>query len=278
MRIPRSGLSFGLTLAFAFGLALLLGSPARAGLRTRAGHDGGLSCRDDEGGDDRYERHCEIREMSLPAGRIEVDAAPNGGIEVRGEKRADIQVRAKVVAQADTMEEARALAAEVRIETAGVMRATGPSVRRPRSYWVSYELVVPEASELRLETMNGGIALRDVKGNVDFRTVNGGVTIDSAAGSLRGRTTNGGVEVSLRGASWEGEGLDVETTNGGVRVTVPSDYSARLVTGTVNGGMQVDFPVTVQGRIDRRLDVTLGRGGPTVRAVTTNGGVVIRAH
>ena len=108
--------------------------------------------------------------------------------------------------------------------------------------------------------------------------MNGGVTIDSAAGSLHGRTTNGGVDVSLRGASWEGEGLDVETTNGGVRVTMPSDYSARLVTGTVNGGMQVDFPVTVQGRIDRRLDVTLGQGGPTVRAVTTNGGVVIRGR
>lgn len=275
MHVPRSGLSLGLTLPLVGGLALLLGSPAGAGLRTR---DGGLTCRDDEGGDDRYERHCEIRDLSLPAGRVEVDAAPNGGIEVRGEKRSDVQVRAKVVAQADTMEEARALAAEVRIETAGVVHATGPRVTRHRNYWVSYELLVPEASDLRLETLNGGIALREVKGTVEFRTVNGGVTIDSAAGTLRDRTTNGGVDVSLRGASWEGEGLDVETTNGGVKVTMPSDYSARLVTGTLNGGMQVDFPVTVQGRIDRRLDVTLGRGGPTVRAVTTNGGVVIRGR
>ena len=143
---------------------------------------------------------------------------------------------------------------------------------------MSYELLVPEAADLRLETMNGGIALYDVKGTVEFKTMNGGVTVDSAAGSVRGRTTNGGVEVSLEGSSWEGEGLDVETTNGGVRVNVPADYSAQLVTGTVNGGMRVDFPVTVQGRIDRRLDVTLGRGGPTIRAMTTNGGVVIRSR
>jgi DUF4097 and DUF4098 domain-containing protein YvlB len=113
---------------------------------------------------------------------------------------------------------------------------------------------------------------------VEFKTVNGGVRIDRAAGSLRGRTTNGGVDVSLEGGAWEGEGLDVETTNGGVRVTLPSAYNARLVTGTVNGGLEVDFPVTVQGRISRRLDVTLGRGGPTVRATTTNGGVVIRSR
>ena len=59
---------------------------------------------------------------------------------------------------------------------------------------------------------------------------------------------------------------------------MPAAYNARLVTGTVNGGLEVDFPVTVQGKINRRLDVTLGRGGPTVRATTTNGGVVIRSR
>jgi hypothetical protein len=237
----------------------------------------GVATCDEEGGNDRWEKHCEIREMTLPGGRLEVDAAPNGGIEVHGGNRADVRVRAKVVAQARTAEAARALAAEIRIETAGVLRAVGPHTSgHERSYWVSFELLVPETTDLKLETMNGGISLQGVKGSVEFKTVNGGVTVDSAAGSVHGRTTNGGVDISLRGASWDGDGLDVETTNGGVKVTVPADYSARLVTGTVNGGMRVDFPVTVEGRIDRRLDVELGHGGPTVRAVTTNGGVVIR--
>jgi hypothetical protein len=275
---PRSLLHLSFTIACGAGVASLLLAPggADAGSR-RAGRHGQFECRD-EGGDDRYERHCEIRELTLAAGRIEVDAAPNGGIEVRGEKRSDVSLRAKVVAQAESIEDARALAAEVRIETSGVIRAVGPESRRHRHYWVSYELVVPEAAEMRLDTMNGGISLEDVKGSVEFKTVNGGVTIDRAAGSLRGRTTNGGVNVSLEGASWEGEGLDVETTNGGVRLKVPAAYNARLVTGTVNGGLEVDFPVTVQGKINRRLDVTLGRGGPTVRATTTNGGVVISSR
>jgi len=256
-------------------LAFALATPASAALHPLGvTPEGERACRD-EGDDDRYERHCEVREMTLAAGRLEVDAAPNGGIEVHGGTRSEIRIRAKVVARARTAEDARALAAEVRIETAGVLHAVGPRTSRERSFWVSYELLVPEATDLRLETMNGGIALHDVKGTVEFNTVNGGVRIDSAAGSVRGRTTNGGLDVSLRGSSWEGEGLDVETTNGGVKVEVPSDYSARLVTGTVNGGMRVDFPVTVQGRINHRLDVTLGRGGPTVRAVTTNGGVII---
>jgi len=37
----------------------------------------------------------------------------------------------------------------------------------------------------------------------------------------------------------------------------------------------VDFPVEVRGRLGRRLTTTLGDGGPTVRVVTTNGGVKV---
>ena len=80
---------------------------------------------------------------------------------------------------------------------------------------------------------------------------------------------------TLTGDTWEGAGLDLRTTNGGVRLRIPEDYSARLETGTVNGGIDIDFPVTVQGRIGREFSTTLGDGGPLVRAETTNGGVRI---
>ena len=103
--------------------------------------------------------------------------------------------------------------------------------------------------------------------------LNGGVHLTDVAGDVQGSTTNGGLHIELTGSSWDGEGLDVETTNGGVTIRVPEDYSARLETGTVNGGIDLDFPVTVQGRIGRRLTTTLGDGGPTIRAFTTNGGV-----
>jgi len=43
----------------------------------------------------------------------------------------------------------------------------------------------------------------------------------------------------------------------------------------VNGGISVDFPVTVQGKIERNLSVDLNGGGPTVHTETINGGVEI---
>ena len=78
------------------------------------------------------------------------------------------------------------------------------------------------------------------------------------------------------GAAWTGAGLALETTNGGVTLDVPRGYNAQLETGTVNGSMNIDFPITIQGSLTRRIRTTLGSGGPLVRATTTNGSVRIR--
>ena len=91
-----------------------------------------------------------------------------------------------------------------------------------------------------------------------------------------GSTTNGGLVVELAGDHWDGETLDVSTTNGGVVMSIPENYSAHLETGTVNGGISVDFPGAVQDRRSKELAVNLGAGGPTVKARTTNGGVRIQ--
>ena len=57
---------------------------------------------------------------------------------------------------------------------------------------------------------------------------------------------------------------------------MPNGYSAELETGTVNGRIHVDFPVMVEGTFDKRLNATLGDGGKTIRAVTTNGSVKVK--
>jgi hypothetical protein len=99
------------------------------------------------------------------------------------------------------------------------------------------------------------------------------VTLSRLGGDVKGRTSNGGVTVDLDGATWNGAGLDVETSNGGVKLSIPAQYSARLDAGTVNGGFNIDFPVNVQGRIDRQIMADIGSGGPLIRVRTNNGGV-----
>ena len=219
---------------------------------------------------------CEIRDLTLPStGALSVDADQHGSISVTGENRRDLQVRARVQAWGDDEAEAERIAGEVVVRSDGVLRAEGPE-QRGRSGWsVSYEVLAPVDIDLTLETLNGAIAVANVRGELAFEARNGGIRIDSVAGNVRGRTTNGGVDATLAGNTWDGVGLDLRTTNGGVRLRVPDDYSARLETGTVNGGIEIDFPVTVQGRIGREFSTTLGLGGPLVRAATTNGHVKV---
>ena len=211
-----------------------------------------------------------------PGGVLTVDGRPNGGIKIIGWDSREVRVRAKVVANADTDDQARALAKEITVQTSGPIHAEGPAPDGDRNWSVSYEISVPVDQSLSLSSTNGGIAITNVRAQVDFRTRNGGVVLTDVAGNFKGRTQNGGVQVSLEGQRWDGEGLEVETQNGGINVRLPDGYSAHVETSTVNGRINTDFPVSVVGQIDRhQLTADLNGGGATLKLTTINGGVSI---
>jgi hypothetical protein len=229
-------------------------------------------------GRNRSSSYCEVRQETVSGQRaIDVDAGANGGIAVRGWDSADVHVRARISANAPTDAEARDIVSRVSLTTAGGrIRADGPATTRDASWAASFEIMAPRNTSLTLNARNGGLSVASFTGSATMRTVNGGVSVANASGDIRGRTQNGGVTATLAGRSWEGRGLDLETSNGGVSLSLPADYAAELETGTVNGGMRIDFPITVQGELGRRIRTRLGSGGPLIRAVTTNGGVAVR--
>jgi DUF4097 and DUF4098 domain-containing protein YvlB len=233
----------------------------------------------DSRNDDRLYSHCEIKEQTLAAGgAITVDGKQNGGVAVKGWDRNEILVRSKIESRAPTQSEADLLAQQVRIETVALnIHAEGPESRNDYQWYVSYEIFVPRRADLSLTAHNGGIAISEVTGKIEFKTLNGGVSLVRVGGAVRGSTTNGGVHVVLAGASWEGEMLNVTTTNGGVNLVLPANYSAHVETSTVNGNVNSEFPLNVpmteRGRLPKEISVDLGSGGPTIRATTTNGGV-----
>jgi hypothetical protein len=244
------------------------------------------TCESDQGGagsswfGGHSDRACEVRRATLPLvnGRVDI-TGENGGIDVVGEERQDIALEAKVTTQDSSREEAQALAREVKIITNGTIYAEGPKSWgfSHRSWAVSWRLRVPRQMAGDLRTTNGGIHLTNLVGAIHADTTNGGLILDDLGGDVHATTVNGGLSVRLHGNEWHGAGLIASATNGGVTVKMPDQYSAHLIAATVNGGISIGFPVTIQGKIQNRIDTTLGHGGALLHIETVNGGVSIQA-
>ncbi|MDO7852040.1 DUF4097 family beta strand repeat-containing protein [Hymenobacter convexus] len=224
------------------------------------------------------QQFCETRDLAMaaPAGQpLRIEGGANGGITVHGWNGPNVRIRAKVTSWAGTEAEAQARVKSVSIATGNnELRAT--SSEKNEQYAVSYEVFVPRQTALALNTMNGGISLDNLLGDVKFHATNGGVSLRNLGGQVTGQTVNGGLSIALTGTKWEGKGLDVETTNGGISWKLPKDYSAQLFTSTNMGNIRANMPVTRTGFLRREMALTLGKGGAPVRAVTTNGGVTLR--
>jgi DUF4097 and DUF4098 domain-containing protein YvlB len=134
----------------------------------------------------------------------------------------------------------------------GQVAARGPNSADHESWAVSYEVFVPQTSDLKLTAKNGAVTVSDVRGRIEFDTKNGAVRLARIAGDVSGATLNGALHVELAGSSWEGRQLEVSTKNGAVTLAVTQNYSAHVQTETVNGGINSDFPVTVTGSLRPR--------------------------
>ena len=141
---------------------------------------------------------------------------------------------------------------------------------------VNFEVRVPAGVRLVARTVNGEIEADGMGGPVEARTVNGGVSI-STTGYADATTVNGSITASMGSAKWPDE-LSFTTVNGTIRLTLPPGVNADVDAQTVNGSIDTDFPVTVQGKFSkRRLRGTIGKGGPRLDLETVNGGIVLRS-
>src|SRR5215470_8332567 len=171
-----------LTSAACIGLAVSTGAvPLLAQMKDNTEKQ--LNC-SNGGGDRDRARHCEIREQSLPSiGRLTIDAGQNGGASVKGWLRGDVLVRARVEASGDTEGDAANMVSRVMVDSSGgQVRATGPESANNTWWSVSYEIFVPQLSDVTLKTHNGGINISDIRGQIQFDAVNGGVNLKRVAG------------------------------------------------------------------------------------------------
>lgn len=213
-------------------------------------------------------------------GHVEITNV-NGKIELTGGETDKVEVNAEKIGRGNTPEAAREalkrieiveqvsperIRLETKVQRAGFNVGAGE---------VRYTVRVPVGASVKLETVNGGIEIENVRGRAELETTNGGIAARRIAGALNATTTNGGVEAEVEKLA--PEGVQMECTNGGLRLTLPKDASADVDARVVNGGISVEgLTIDVQGeQTRRRLEGRLNGGGPKVRIEGTNGGIHI---
>ncbi len=236
--------------------------------------------------------------LTLPetSSTVRVRAAQNGGIYVYGSDRKDFAVLNCKIATDD--DEATAERRLVGIKTSfdgGQLSVSGPE----DGDWTSCLIVqAPRSSSLSLSGLNGPISFSGMSGKVEVQNTNGPLSIKDSSGEIsaditngpisyaggsgdvRLRAENGPIAVKLAGTSWDGKGLDAESTNGPLALKMPNNYTSGVLVQTRGyspfhcSGCETahkDFD-------DNNKSVQFGTGPTLVRLSTVNGPVSINEN
>jgi DUF4097 and DUF4098 domain-containing protein YvlB len=214
-------------------------------------------------------------------GRVEI-VNINGTIDVTASDGQAVSVRAERITKASNDEAARELLKKVEIVETASTDSVRIETKVPKMSWgrsgheVRYYVKVPKGLSMNFETVNGGVRLANVDGQIVASTTNGGVRGKGLRGTVKAGTTNGGVEVELTDITGD---VDLETTNGGIRLQLPEKAKASVEARCTNGGISVDDSLSVETaeKSRRRFRGAMNGGGHRVSLETTNGGIRISA-
>jgi hypothetical protein len=217
------------------------------------------------------------------AGTLEVKSG-NGKIFVTPSNGKTIEVDAERVVSASTDEAAKAALAEMKIgETVApdkialdaTANSSGMSFNLSRR--VDFTIKVPPSINVTLKATNGEIGAEGIAGMLTVDTSNGQVHASGLEGGASVQATNG--EIRLEFAKLGDQPIRVETSNGAITVRLPKDGNARLSARVTNGVIETgDLPLKILEQSRRRVDATLGSGGPDVRLETTNGLISLKSR
>jgi hypothetical protein len=217
-----------------------------------------------------------------------------GGISVRRGPDSSVRVRARIRASQNwrwSEKEAAARVHEIEqnppIRQTGNIITIGTEVQRWDNVAISYELTVPERTQVNAGSGSGQVEVYDLKGPADLHTGSGGIRAESIGGPVGARTGSGTINVmGAQGdvtASTGSGGLELSRIEGAVEAHTGSGHitisgaTGRLHADAASGG------VTVRNA-QRDLEVRSGSGSITIdgtpnaahwEAQTGSGGITV---
>jgi hypothetical protein len=140
---------------------------------------------------------------------------------------------------------------------------------------VDFTVRVPENIRFSGQNVNGNVTAKDMGRVVRASSVNGNVRVSTKSWA-EVSSVNGDVEARMGQADWMGT-LNIETVNGSIELALPGDLSADVAFKSVNGELESDFALTVQGSMSgHAMKGRIGSGGRELKIETVNGSVRLK--
>jgi DUF4097 and DUF4098 domain-containing protein YvlB len=203
--------------------------------------------------------------LTVPAGQGQnfVAETHNGNINIKGSKTPDCNLTAAITVKADTEENAKKIAEQVKVnlvpEANNInVRIEKPEIPKDVQINVSLDAILPAGMNLSLKTHNGNI------------------TATGALADLKFETHNGNVAVNCTKQSSKPCSISIETHNGDIGFAPPENFSAAVDGSTHNGSIHTDLPLTITGENHNIINGVVGGGRDKLHLKTHNGSIKIK--
>src|SRR3984957_780981 len=141
---------------------------------------------------------------------------------------------------------------------------------------VEYTLTVPRGVRLdEVKLINGALDVSGVSGEVHASCINGRLEAHDLSGPAHLSTINGWLEAQF--GQLTHSRMELNSVNGSVDLTIPSDSKAEIEAETVSGGISNDFGLHVNHHqfVGHDLRGELGTGGTHIKLENVNGKIEI---
>jgi DUF4097 and DUF4098 domain-containing protein YvlB len=217
-----------------------------------------------------------------PDGRIELDNI-NGPVHISSWDQNQVKVDA--VKYADTKERLEEAKIEIDARNDSISIRTKYPDHNQSWNWgshnnpasVEYTLTVPRTARLdEIKLINGSLDVTGMSGEVNASCINGRLEAHDLSGRARLSTING--RLDARFGQLASNSVELNSVNGSVELTIPSDSKAELEADTVSGGINNDFGLHVNHHnfVGHDLRGELGSGGAHISLKNVNGRIEIR--
>jgi hypothetical protein len=131
--------------------------------------------------------------------------------------------------------------------------------------------------DLEARSGDGAIQIEKAHGRLDVETDDGSISVDARPTVLRARTGDGSIRVHLEPETTMADAWDVSTGDGSVTLTLPPSFDAEIDAETSDGSVRSSYPGLSDAENDesrerrRQLRTKLGDGGPMLKVRTGDG-------